>query len=247
MTDSSRVDRLRALWSKLRDRRRRDGFAATAKSLVRVSVEWYRGQFARAGGDEFDREFGTDTGGVIPLWRLRIGSRYRNQGARYQASPPQIVRELIERIPIQHDEFVYVDLGSGKGRTLLVASEYPFKRIIGVEFSPELHAVAEENIRRYQSDRRRCSDLTSICADASNFELPAENLVLFLYNPFGEEVLSHVLMNLERSLAGNERGIYVLYWNPVQRQLLDSCPFLRQVEQTDAFVVYSHTANGTTS
>src|SRR5262245_21969711 len=183
----------------------------------------------RAAGD-FDQEFGTDTGGVVPLWKLQIQSPYREHGVRYQASEPDFVRAAIESLPIRPEEFLYVDIGSGKGRTLLVASEYPFRRVIGVEFSPELNAVANENIRRYLSPRRKCSDVSSICADAVGWEFPAEDTTFFLYNPFGEDVLQRVLRNLRASLAQTERRIYIVYSNPLFAQPLDNADFLERIE-----------------
>lgn len=188
----------------------------------------------------FDQEFGTDTDGIVPLWKLRIDSRYREQGVRYQASNPDFIRSAIENLPIRPEDFVYVDIGSGKGRTLLVASEYPFRRVIGVEFSPELDAVAAENIRKYHSSKRKCEDVSSVCADAANWEFPTQNTMFFLYNPFGEDVLRRVLINLRTSLTRYDREIYIVYNHPIFAQVLDSSDFLQRVEAPIEAAVYRH-------
>lgn len=193
----------------------------------------------------FDQEFGTDTDGIVPLWKLRIESPYREQGVRYQASHPDLIRSAIESLPIQPEEFVYVDIGSGKGRTLLVASEYPFRRIIGVEFSPELNAVAAENIHKYQGLKRKCNDVSSVCVDAANWEFPTENTMFFLYNPFGEDVLLRVLINLKSSLARNDREIYIVYSHPIFAHLLDSSDFLQRIDTPIEAAVYRHTTQST--
>ncbi|WP_425908294.1 class I SAM-dependent methyltransferase [Nitrobacter sp. TKz-YC02] len=188
----------------------------------------------------FDQEFNTDTDGIVPLWKLQIESPYREQGVRYQASNPDFIRAAIETLPIQPEEFVYVDIGSGKGRTLLVASEYPFRRVIGVEFSPELNAVAADNIRKYRGSKRKCDDVSSVRADAANWEFPAENTMFFLYNPFGEDVLRRMLVNLETSLAGNDREIYMVYSHPIFAHLLDSSNFLDRIDAPIEAAVYRH-------
>lgn len=226
------------VWHKLRQ----DG----VRSFLRRGTEKLRTWHTRAQTrSAFDREFGTDTDGIVPLWKLQIESPYREQGVRYQASSPDLIRSAIENLPIRPEEFVYVDIGSGKGRTLLVASEYPFRRVIGVEFSPELNAVAAENIRKYRSPKRKCGDVSSICADAANWEFPAGNTMFFLYNPFGEDVLRRVLLNLGRSLIRNDREIYVVYSHPIFAHLLDGSDLLQRIDAPIEAAVYRHTARST--
>lgn len=225
------------VWHKLR----RDGI----RSFLLRGTEKLRGWRARGQTrSAFDMEFGTDTDGIVPLWKLRIESPYREQGVRYQASSPDLIRAAIENLPIQPGEFVYVDIGSGKGRTLLVASEYPFRRVIGVEFSPELNAVAAENIRKYQGLKRKCNDVSSVCADAANWEFPAENTMFFLYNPFGEDVLRRMLVNLKTSLTRNDREIYMVYSHPIFAHLLDDSDFLQRIDTPIEAAVYRHTLQG---
>ena len=104
-----------------------DGAAALISSLlVRVSS-------SRA--SKFDTEFGTDTEAIVPLWQLDTKSRNLVNAVRYQSADPDFVKEAIEALKIDFRQFVYIDLGSGKG-TLLVASEFPFAKIVGVDRFP---------------------------------------------------------------------------------------------------------------
>lgn len=188
----------------------------------------------------FDDQYGTDTGGIVPLWKLDIQSPNQTEGVRYQASHPDFVRKAIECLPIRPEEFLYIDVGSGKGLTLLVASEYPFRRILGVEFSAELNWIATENIRKRRATKSRCEQVSSILADAASYEFPAENSVLFLYNPFGKDVLQRVLGNLKASLAQNDREIYIVYSNPILSNLLDHSDFLKRLELPIDAAIYTH-------
>jgi tRNA G46 methylase TrmB len=61
----------------------------------------------------------------------------------YHAVPAWLIRETLNSIPLQPNVFAFIDMGSGKGRALLVASEFPFARIVGVEISRELSGIAE--------------------------------------------------------------------------------------------------------
>ena len=228
------------VWHKLRQ----DGVRSLLRRGIGKLPRWHDRDRTQS---SFDQEFGTDTDGVVPLWKLQIESPHREQGVRYQASAPDFIRAAIESLPIAPADFVYVDIGSGKGRTLLVASEYPFRRVIGVEFSSELNAIATENIRRYPGVRRRCADVSSVCADASTWEFPTENTVLFLYNPFGERVLRRVLGNLRTSLARHPRDVYIIYSHPILAHLLDDSGFLQRIDAPIEGAIYRHASQGANS
>ena len=103
-----------------------------------------------------------------------------------------------------------MDLGSGKGRVLLLASEYPFRRVVGIEFAQELNEIAERNVALYGSARRRCDDVRTVTADAADYLLPDEPVVLYLYNPFAPEVLRRHLERNRGSLESGSRPVYVL-------------------------------------
>src|SRR3974377_600359 len=125
-------------------------------------------------------------------------------------------------------QFTFIDLGSGKGRTLLMASDYPFRRIVGVELLPSLNEIAQQNLEKYHSESQRCCAIESICADATAFGLPAEPLVIYLFNPFPESGLRRTVANLEKSLTQHPRPIYVVYHNPQLESVLHEAGRLRR-------------------
>jgi SAM-dependent methyltransferase len=118
---------------------------------------------------------------------------------------------------------VFVDLGSGKGRILLMAAEFPFRRIEGVELSPDMHRIALNNIA---SLGPRASDIVARNMDATDYAFPSEPFVLYLFHPFHEAVMVQVLENLRQSLRRTPREGYVLYLNAGHRDLFDAAEFL---------------------
>lgn len=157
--------------------------------------------------DSFDVEYAVDTTAAKSLFDLDINSPHESTGVGYHASPVEVCRELLESLPIRYEEFTFVDLGAGKGRVLLIASRFSFKRIIGVEFARELVETARENIRRFGSPAEIVHE------DVARYTFPCDNLAVYLYNPFGPVVLRSVLNSLrEISRAGRE--VYLLYLNP---------------------------------
>lgn len=157
----------------------------------------------------FDRMHGTDTNTFAELRELDIASANKRYGERYQPSPVYSLRQVLKHLGIKHSDFSFVDFGSGKGRTLLVASDFPFKQILGVEFSEALHRTAEQNTARYRA--RFPGRIKPVYADATQFALPPGDLVLYLFNPFTKPVLDKVLANVMASIAEQPRRVILVY------------------------------------
>src|SRR5207248_4009406 len=109
---------------------------------------------------------------------------------RYGPSGEHGVRASLEKLHIDPCHFTFIDFGSGKGRVLLIAAGLPFRAVVGIEFSRELHEIAVQNIARFPSDLICAGVVTSRCGDAASFPLPPSNLVCYFHNPFGPPVLS---------------------------------------------------------
>ena len=133
---------------------------------------------------------------------------------------------MLGSLAIPYDKFVFVDFGSGKGRTLFLASEYPFKKIEGVEFSSELHETAVRNIAVFKSSRQRCHCIKSLHMDAVDYPLPSDNLLIYLYNPFGREIMLKVLDNIRKSMGEQPRQVIIVYFNPLSGHLFEQQDFL---------------------
>jgi SAM-dependent methyltransferase len=192
----------------------------------------------RYGDMEYDWEHRVNTTSGTVGWRERLLGVFLSA---YQPTEPSLFQEMMASLPIDFRGFTFVDLGSGKGRTLLMASEYPFRRIIGVEILPELHRVAEENIRAYRSPTQRCTEIEAICADASAFDPPEGPLLLYLFNPLPEISLRQMFANLEKSLRQHPRTIYVLYCNPLLERALAESSKWTKIGGTNLYSIYANT------
>jgi SAM-dependent methyltransferase len=137
-----------------------------------------------------------------------------------------------------YSQYTFVDMGSGKGRMLFVAAEYPFRKVIGVEFSNDLHEEALANIKRYRYRGQRCVDIESVHADAAEFEFPNENLVVYMFNPFGPEVMKRMLANLERSIERHPRHVIVMMLWPEHGDVVAGMPIMRVYRQTRRHHIY---------
>lgn len=184
---------------------------------------------------EFDRRYGVDTSGLVWGLDLKSGSRSDAWNTAYYAIPPSVFSRVMAQLPESYLRgATFIDLGCGKGRALLLASEYPFAEVIGVEIAPQLHCVALENVSRYKAARQTegrsiAPPVHVLREDAAGYTFPAGPLVVYLYHPFCRPVLDQVLANLARSLAKDPRELVILYINHELRDALDRAPFLRQV------------------
>lgn len=177
----------------------------------RVCALAVRGRWMAAADRRREAPYGVSSEGRIALHELAIDSENRTLGFPYVPSPGRLVDTLLFNLEEDLSRFDFIDFGSGKGRVLLVASHYPFRQVVGVEFSPELHEIAQENIRRYQSPARRCQAVHSICADATTFGLPKHACVLYFNNPFGGPIFARVLHNLQVAREPAHPKVYVFY------------------------------------
>jgi SAM-dependent methyltransferase len=193
---------------------------------------------ARVRDIEFDRQFGVDTSGIVELSRLDFNSPSYESGIRYQASSPSLLREALKTLKITYEDFIFIDIGSGKGRALLLASEFPFKRVVGVEFAPQLHAIAVKNIQSYETRPERCARMESLCLDAAAYDIPHEPIVVYFYHPFEEDVMSKVLANIKRSLDSHQRRTYVIYQNPQFAALFERVGVFEPTRVTEDYIVY---------
>jgi hypothetical protein len=213
------------------------------------SVRYYAREFAdmvrdltparrksRYGDIDFDFEHNVDTTWATVSLRTRI--REWLSGGQYQPSEPALFSEILDALPVSVSGFTFIDLGSGKGRTLLMASSYPFRRIVGVELLEELNAVALRNIAQYRSDQQKCFAIESRAMDARRFDFPADPTVLYFFNPFPRHVWRDLLANLHVSLVAAPRPVYVVYHNAVHDDILAAQPWLHEVQRTHQFVMY---------
>jgi len=163
----------------------------------------------------YDRRHQTDTAGLIPTRSLDIDDEYtRWQANLFLGSPARITRYMIEALTVDAGldpgEFTFVDYGSGKGRSTLVAAEYGFREAVGVEISAELTAIAGRNLQTLHQKGALSAPVRFVCADARQFELPDGDLILHMYHPFGQDILREVLLAI-RAAAGNGRRVIVPY------------------------------------
>ena len=185
----------------------------------------------------FDHLHGVQTSGRLALYELGTKSPNLVYSVEYRPTPVREFVRIIAKLGIDYSKWVFIDLGAGKGRALLLACTFPFKQVIGVEFSRELANVAANNITSHDP-ARECHDVSVICADASTYVIPRGLTLIYLNNPFNGPVMERVVENLRISLQEQAKDLYIVYWNPLCSEMFDRASFLTKTHQNKQYCVY---------
>jgi len=242
------VATIRRWW---KERSVRDGFWLTLRRFIVALWEFARDSTPsrrrqRYGDVEYDWEYRVDTTSATVGWRDRLLGLFHSP---YQPTEPALFREMLASLMLasampasakfDFREFTFIDIGSGKGRALLMAADYPFRRILGIELLPELHRVAKANIGKYKSDSQQCFAIDCILGDASEFVFPPEPTVLYLFNPLPESGLVRMISNLQRSLREHPRPVFVLYHNPLLEHVLTRSAAFKRIAGTHQYSIFA--------
>lgn len=158
----------------------------------------------------FDLEFGMATAASADV----AGERKGGPGVEY--GPVDLVHfsALLAQVEIAGGDFVFLDIGCGRGRALMLASYYPFRQIRGVEYDRDLEQSAQRHLAQWASRRRRgqrCFDLAAAWEDAAEWSFPVAPSVFYFNEPLLEPTLRRLAARIRQSLLADPRPAYVLY------------------------------------
>jgi hypothetical protein len=188
----------------------------------------------------FDQMHGVDTSGLVPATHLVTGHANDEHITAYYGVAPSILRALIghwreSAPPHPISSYTFIDVGAGKGRGLLVASEYSFRKVVGIELNPEMAAIARQNVERWNGAHRedptaaRLASIEIFEQDALDFKLPGTPTLLFLFHPFESPVLKQLLRRIETQFANRPGTLDLLYVNAECAKVIDRNPAFTQL------------------
>ncbi len=183
----------------------------------------------------FDQIHGTDTSGLVPAADLLTGHPHDDHITAYYAVAPSILRELVQRWrdtppPLPPSRYTFLDLGCGKGRALMIASEFSFQEVVGIELNAAMVATAQHNVdlwnRAHAEDptAQRIAPIRVLQGDALETAFPLTPTVVFLFHPFEEPVVKPLLRRIESAFARRAGALDILYVNAEHGPTLDAHP-----------------------
>ena len=169
----------------------------------------------------FDVEYGTDTGDLISGADLASGHPSDRHIEGYAAVPPSRFRNILARWqagdpPRPLADTTFIDLGCGKGRAVLLASELGFREAVGVELNPALAATAQANASRWIAAGKARCPIRIEQGEAAEFAWPEGPCLIFLFNPFGAAVMERLAGRMAAAFLDRPADLEVLYYKPEQ-------------------------------
>jgi SAM-dependent methyltransferase len=200
------------------------------KFLQTFKINAYNERYKKNIDRAFDSRFDVDTGGIIEQDQLDISEDRKKLAIQYQGTPTVNLGLALSKLSINYPDFLFIDIGAGKGRAIFMAARYSFKGIIGVELSEDLHKICEKNITSLKKGKLKCLNIKAVHQDAATFQFPNEPLVLYFFHPFNEEMFQEVLKNIGQSLERNNRQIIIMYYHPGFNNLIGEPEFLDKID-----------------
>jgi SAM-dependent methyltransferase len=171
--------------------------------------------------NKFDKKYSTETTTRMSIMDVEISNLgSRNYAHGYRTAPEQFIRNLISQLDIDYREYDFVDIGCGKGRVLLVASNYPFRSISGIDASRRVLDIAKCNLEIYKCAAQKCFNIQVYEKDALEFEPPVASTVYYFFEPFDTYILCAILARLSSALKGQGKQIFVIcVWRDLESTL----------------------------
>ncbi len=203
--------------------------------------------------DEFsslvsDRISGLETSGLVRVRDLKTSSENKFHASQYQPSRNRPLLKLLSQLELSKDK-VFVDVGSGKGRVLLLAASSGFKKVRGIEFCEGLCSQARKNIQKYLSQQTKDPPQIEIVhCDASKYEFRGDESIFYMFNPFDAVVMRGFMKNLSEELFKKPREIHLIYQVPLEDSLIRESGVFAESKQYSIlgshFIVYSNRSLG---
>jgi 16S rRNA G966 N2-methylase RsmD len=183
-------------------------------------------EISHAFDQSFDRIFNVETAGTEEPKFLTAEEALKTHAKGYEPVTKEHMEALLGMLPrLDFTDFIFLDFGSGKGRALFVAAEHPFRQIIGVEYSRELHEIAMRNVHTYRNPSQRCFNITPVRADASTFSLPEFPTICFMNNPYDETLVAKTAKHINQSIRSAPRPFFIIYLNAYYTEPFDTTTY----------------------
>lgn len=184
---------------------------------------------------KFDQLNNVDTEGYLSNQELGLPS----DSIHYAPTRPRRFRSIMRKLRIDAAKFTFIDVGCGKGRALVMAHSMGFNRLIGVELSSYLGSIAIRNTCSFSNAE------IHVC-DATKFELPPSDSVVFMYNPFWEPTMGRFIVNLVQSLSACPRKLYLVYVNPFCEAAINRHQLLKAIYRVkNYYTIYESVVSST--
>ena len=197
----------------------------------------------------YDLQFNTDTSGFISENEYAVFAQSKPEsladpsttkyGVKYRASLTSSVElginfavQFLNGMGIKTEAISFVDLGCGTGKAVLIAANsFKFRCAYGVDYYSPLIDTAHRNRANF-SEPLLCQDIHFLFSNVVEFAEYKGVNILYLYNPFGEEIMRQV----EDRISKYGGRTLIVYTKPICRDIFEAKGWkcIREVRDLDA-------------
>jgi SAM-dependent methyltransferase len=177
----------------------------------------------------FDRKYRVRTSGIIKLASTGFETSRLRDATQYGPVNGWAFRRLLRELNLPR-KLHFADLGCGLGRACLLAGEYGFEKVTGVELAPDLCAGARENVARCRLPAGSRASITILQMDVLDFCQRTDDDVFFMFRPFSWEFLDRVLHKLAERAVRRQKPLTIVY----SERMLHADPQERAISQNQA-------------
>lgn len=192
------------------DKIKREGLGKTSRAMFSHLYDLY-----------FDRKYKIDTSSWSPREDFLKENKIPDDFGHYQPNYVYLIKKVLKRLNLPKNQN-FIDLGSGKGRVLLIAAQYGFEVVRGVEFSKPLCEIAQRNVVIFKTKVLKLSPIQIDHMDARDYIFSENDSVIFMYNPFNGYVFETVIKNLKASIERYPRTVTLIYMHPTEKKCIES-------------------------
>ncbi len=191
----------------------------------------------------FDRRHRLDTRSEVAINDLDISDEDKQHADKYKPTRARYFRKIMAKLNLPR-EGVFVDVGCGKGRVLLLAAEHGFDQVVGLEISHALCEIAKRNVATFQEGTPTASSIKVVCTNILDYEMKDSETVFFLYSPFDHAVTKSFLAMIRQSLKDHPRDLWLIIDEFRFPELLEDDELLKKTHVYEygsaIFHVYQH-------
>ncbi len=224
---------------------RRQGLLPTLASMPRSLKDRYRNYMNKRdsrqryrSNQKFDAKYGVETLARMEGAALDVDSASLEHAVEYGAISEEWFRQATTGLSIDFANFTFIDYGSGKGKALMLASLRPYQKLIGIEFSPVLCRICEENLAAFSSPQQKTKNIEVLCVDALEYLPPPVPTVFFMFNPFRDSVMKGVVQRIGESVRSHPRPVWIAYCYPNWTSVIEDTGLFETVSESRLHRLY---------
>jgi len=138
---------------------------------------------------------------------IQTNSKNKIFAAAFQTVWLLNIDRLILHSKINCENYYFLDVGCGKGiSTIYTLDNYNFKSVSGFDFSSKLIQDSKINIEKSNIKNKNINFFT---ADASTYLLDNKSTVIYMFNPFENNILTSFLDNNIENIRNTKSVIFL--------------------------------------